>query len=156
MLNDEIKAKYQNSIKDGALRELRAALLFIERGYTVSVPNMSTRYDFIAEKFPIIIRVQVKPLKPIKSKAKNQPHDIEWFIPAYSTVSKKKRPYSIEDCNIVVGIDNEYGNYAVVPIGEITETSAVYRVTDYKGRKRKKYLNPSNFDDICGQYKYMK
>ena len=148
--NDDNKSLYEESIKYGALRELIAAKLFIKQGYTVSVPSMSARYDFIAEKFPVIIRVQIKPLVSIKQKNSAKSTDGEWCIRPWSFAKGKRKPYSIEDCNVIMGVDIETGDYAIIPIDEVSGNATEYKITDYRGRNRTKYLNPIDFDDVCG------
>jgi hypothetical protein len=134
------RIKYQESIKDGALRELVAVQLFIRHGFTVSIPNMSTRYDFIAEKDCKFIRVQVKPLVPKKTAKTPSSYDL-WCIRPYSTISGKKRPYSIEDCDMVVGISLETPDYAIVPIHKIENRITEYRLSKHKNSMGKDYLN---------------
>jgi hypothetical protein len=62
MINESKKFEYQEATKYGTLRELKAVQMFMERGFIVSTPNMNVRYDFIAEKYPKYIRIQVKKL----------------------------------------------------------------------------------------------
>ena len=100
--NNTDNSKYTESIKFGALRELEAIKLFMQRGYTISVPNMSTRYDFVAEKYPAIIRVQVKNLKLKKTRSDNKLSHNIWQINAYSTVYGKKCPYTKDDCDVII------------------------------------------------------
>ena len=164
MQYDDKRHLYEKSIKYGALREIEAIKIFVERGYTVSVPTMSERYDFIAEKYPIILRVQVKPLRPTKKTENNAPSDIEWCIRPWSAAKGKRKPYCIEDCNIVMGIAVDVSGeivyvsnkiiYAIVPIYEIENKAVEYKLTNYKNRNRTQYLNPDNehFDYICAQF----
>jgi hypothetical protein len=79
-INEEKKAKFDESIKFGTLREISAMKHFIEQGFTVSVPNMSVRYDFIAEKYPLFLRVQVKNLHLKKEKTDNISSRTIWCI----------------------------------------------------------------------------
>ena len=119
MQNDDKTILFKEAIKFGALRELKAAQLFIKQGYTVSFPIMSARYDFIAEKHTNIVRVQVKPLIPIPGQTVNQSPNVEWFIRPWSFAKGKRIPYSIKDCNVVMGIDIDTGTFAIVPVDEV-------------------------------------
>jgi hypothetical protein len=136
----DARTKYQDSIKYGALRELTAIKMFIERGFVVSVPSMSARYDFIAEKYPAIIRVQVKNL--ILKKGNNEgksSHEL-WSIRTYSMAYGKRRPYEIEDCDMVVGICLDTGSFAIAPISEI-QGKTEFRLSGHRASKGKEYLN---------------
>jgi len=139
-MNIDSSNKYIEANRFGALRELEAAKIFIQRGYTVSVPTMSARYDFIAEKYPVILRVQVKNLKLKKPRSENKlSHDI-WQINAYSTVYGEKRPYTIKDCNVIVGICLETGAFAIVPIDKISGKISC-KLSEHEKNKVRNYLN---------------
>ena len=141
-MTDEKKAEYQESMQRGALRELRAMQLFMEQGFAVSVPNMNARYDFIAEKYPSVFRVQVKNLilKKKKTEKRIDSHDV-WCIRTWSFVQGKRHAYTIEDCNFVVGISYETKDYAIVPISEIEGSVSEYRLSEHSNSKGKEYLN---------------
>ena len=134
------KAEYQESGKYGALRELSAVKIFIEQGFTVSIPSMSARYDFIAEKYPALIRVQVKNLTLKKGNLGEQSSHKTWCIRPYSSAYGKKRTYVIEDCDMVVGIHLDTGTFAIVPIGEIAGKTE-YRLSAHKDSKGREYLS---------------
>ena len=139
---DEAKsAEYQESIKFGALRELKAIQHFIEQGFVVSVPNMSARYDFIAEKYPLFLRVQVKNLVSKKSKTGNPSSQDVWCIRPYSFVNGERRSYRKEDCDLIVGISLETGNFAIVPINQVEGRPTEYRLSSHINSKGKDYLN---------------
>ena len=140
-INEEKNLEFQESTKFGALREISAIRHFIEQGFTVSIPNMSVRYDFIAEKYPIFLRVQVKNLIPKKKKTDHPSSQAVWCIRAYSTVFGKRRPYSIADCDVVVAISLETEDFAIVPISEVEGRSSEYRLSKHDDSKGKAYLN---------------
>jgi len=140
-LNTGSDSKYTESIKFGALREVEAVKIFIERGYTVSIPSMSARYDFIAEKYPAIIRVQVKSLNLIKARTENKLSHNVWQLNAYSTVYGEKHPYSKNDCDVITGICLDTGAFAIVPIDEIAGRKTSYRLSEHEKSKGKAYLN---------------
>ena len=139
-MNEEKKAEFEESIKFGALREICAMKHFIEQGFTVSVPNMSVRYDFIAEKYPKFLRVQVKKLDSKKEKTDNPLSQTVWCIRSYSSANKKKRPYSSKDCDVIVGISLKYRDFAIVPISEV-DGKKEFRLSKDKNSNGKNYLN---------------
>ena len=55
MTEENKKLEYRESTKYGTLRELNAIKKFMEQGFTVSIPNMSVRYDFVAERNSVFI-----------------------------------------------------------------------------------------------------
>lgn len=122
--------KYQESAKCGALRELKAAEIFMKQGFTVSVPNMmSARYDFIAEKYPVVYRVQTETLNLKKGTVNT------WYIHPFSTVKGERRIYTKKDCDVVVGICLDTGNFAIVPISEIGDKKEFRLPEHEKGRQ---------------------
>lgn len=52
-----------STILKGTLTELRCKLYFIELGYIVSVPEPTTRYDFILDTGENLFKIQVKTSK---------------------------------------------------------------------------------------------
>ena len=132
-------AEYQESGKYGALRELAAIKMFVERGFIVSIPNMNARYDFIAEKYPHILRMQVKKLVLKKGHAGEQSSHKIWCIRSYSTVYGKRRTYDSMDCDMVVGICLDTGTFAIVPISKISGKSE-FRLSTHKDSRGRAYL----------------
>ena len=137
---DNKQLEYQESTKYGALRELTAIKLFMEKEFTVSVPNMNVRYDFIAEKYPETIRVQVKNLKLKKGEIDDLSSHKTWCINSYSLINGKKRPYEPEDCDMIVGVCLETGDFAIVPIDKISGKTE-FRLSAHKDSKGRDYLN---------------
>ena len=149
---EDKKVLFQEAIKFGALRELKAAKHFIELGYTVSIPSMSARYDFIAEKYPTIIRVQVKNLILKKGDISNPASHKTWCIRPYSTVLGKRQPYNIEDCDVIMGVSLDTDDFAIVPVSEVDGNAAEYRLSNHKDSKGKMYLNSYKaIDDFIGK-----
>ena len=145
-MTDEKKLEYQESIKYGAQRELRAMLIFMEQGYAVSVPNMSARYDFIAEKYPEILRVQVKNLIQKKKKTENRTNSYDvWCVRPWSVANGQRRGYTIDDCDLVVGISydskNRTTDFAIVPVDEVAGNATEYRLSEHDNSKGKEFLN---------------
>jgi len=141
MQADDKKILFQESVKYGALRELKAAMLFMDQEYTVSVPNMSARYDFIAERYPAVIRVKVKNLVLKKGDTGDSLSHKTWCIRPYTTTYGKRHPYNIEDCDIIVGISLDTGDFALVPISEVIGKATEYNLSMHKDSKGKEYLN---------------
>ena len=79
-MTEDTQSKYRKSMKFGVLRELVAVKLFMESDFIVSIPNISARYDFIAEKYPVMIRVQVKNLVLSKARTQNEQSFTVWSI----------------------------------------------------------------------------
>ena len=144
-MTDEKKLEFQNSTKFGALRELSAMWHFMKQGFTVSIPNMSVRYDFIAEKHPCYLRVQVKNLILKKAKTENESSYDVWCVRPYSMAYGKKRPYDINDCDVIIGIslktEDSPENFAIIPINEVKGRAAEYRLSEHENSNGKDYLN---------------
>ena len=87
---DDKKAEYLESMKYGALREMSAMKIFMELGFIVSIPNINARYDFIAEKYPSFIRVQVKNLILKKGDVNEKDSHLTWCIRPFSGIKDKK------------------------------------------------------------------
>ena len=139
-MDEEKKTEYQESMKFGALRELSALKIFIEQGFTVSIPNINARYDFIAEKYPALIRVQVKNLILKKGDTNEEASHLTWCIRPYSMAYGKKRTYDHDDCDLVVGINLDVGTFAIVPISELIGKTE-FRLSTHKDSKGKNYLD---------------
>jgi hypothetical protein len=139
---DESKAaEYLESIKFGTLRKLRATKMFMEMDYIVSAPNMNTRYDLIIEKYPAIWRIQVKNLIRKKEKTTNKlSHDV-WCIRPWTLNKGERRSFSIDDCDFIVGISLEHGDFAVIPISEVVGKTTEYRLSLHEDSKGRDYLN---------------
>ena len=148
-MSEDKKAEYQESNKFGTLRVLSVVKMFIERGFIVSIPSMTTRYDFIAEMYPALIRVQVKNLSLKKDETENESSHKLWCIRSYSSPRGEKRTYSIEDCDMIVGICLDSGTFAIVPISEIGGKTE-FRLSTHKDSKGREYLNSCKaLDDFC-------
>lgn len=141
MQNNNKITEYQKSMKLGTLRELEAIKLFMKQDFTVSVPNINARYDFIAESYPKILRVQVKNLKLKKDSTDNPQSYKTWCIRPWTVAYGKKRPYTKDDCDMIVGINLDTGDYAVVPVHEVSGNAAEYRLSKHEDSNGKKYLN---------------
>lgn len=98
----------------GLSRELYAAFLMSQKGYSISFPaRRGERYDFIAEKHPCIYRVQVKDLNYESSPNPDNPQATEGWV-----IRSGHRAYSRQDCDLVVGVNTERNEWAIVPIEE--------------------------------------
>lgn len=92
----------------------------------VSMPVADDRYDLIAEKHPNYFRIQVKPLnlKYIKSPKYDTSCD-SWVINAYTNPKGKKKTYTNDDTDFVMGVEIETGNYAIIPIYEVSNCGTI-------------------------------
>jgi len=140
MINESKKFEYQEATKYGTLRELKAVQMFMERGFIVSTPNMNVRYDFIAEKYPKYIRIQVKKLILKKGDIDDSLIHKTWCIRPYSTLYGKKRFYKEEDCDMVIGICLKTDTFAIVPIDKINEKTE-FRLSEHETSIGREYLN---------------
>jgi len=117
---------------EGTMRELIAAKILMEQGYRISTPNFGAcRYDIIAEKFPIFIRVQVKPLKPLSLSTETLQ---KWSVQAESN----NKPYTNADCDVIMAINLESNNFAIVPIEKAT---GLFNISTHNTNTRRQYLN---------------
>lgn len=137
MMNEDFK----NSNRYGAIRELIATKILMEQGYNISIPNIDVRYDLIAERYPVFIRVQVKSLKLKSAKNPNESLSVDtWSINPYTIINGEKRTYSNEDCDVIMGIDLNSNNYAIVPIDKIAGKQE-FRLSEHENSNGKDYLN---------------
>lgn len=111
---------------EGACRELLASQILLKNGYMVSMPVADDRYDLIAEKHPNYFRIQVKPLnlKYIKDPKYDTSCD-SWVINAYTNPKGKKKTYTNDDTDFVMGVEIETGNYAIIPIYEVPNCGVI-------------------------------
>lgn len=113
--------------KTGALNELKAQLLYTERGYDVFTPiHNKTRADFIAVKDKEILRVQVKTAQYNGD-----------YIQARLDINDTR--YTAEDCDVIVFILN--GRIWIAPIAEIYGLSSIClgKVDGLEYQSRKQY-----------------
>jgi hypothetical protein len=142
-MSNEKAIEYQQSMKFGVLREMRAMKLFIERDYIVSVPNINARYDFVAEKDSKFIRVQVKNLVSKKTaNPEDETTQTVWAIRAWTIKNGEKRPYSVDCCDLVVGISLDTDDFAIVPVEkELEDRTTEYRLSEHSDSMGREYLN---------------
>ncbi|HRZ28800.1 MAG TPA: group I intron-associated PD-(D/E)XK endonuclease [Spirochaetota bacterium] len=121
----KVKAPVKTSIEtatEGGLRELKAAAILMQEGFSVFTPviNMNYRYDLIAEKNNKFYRIQVKSLSlQFEKNPEYSTSCDQYIIHAYTTPRGKKRTYSKEDCDFIIGIDLNNDQYACIPIKHV-------------------------------------
>lgn len=133
------KKNHQKIEEESSRRELFAAMKLFEEGYRVSVPIGSPRYDLIAEKHPIYIRIQVKNLKlQFKGISDNTNTNDQWIIEAYTAPKGVRKTYSEKDIDVIFAVNLETQDFAIIPIKDIPKSG---RVRISERAKRGCFLN---------------
>ncbi|AGF91032.1 hypothetical protein SXHG_00010 [Synechococcus phage MRHenn-2013a] len=129
-----------NKHMTGVKSELRAAIWFSERGYSVFFPLLTqSRVDFVVIKGPECIRVQVKTATwSISGKYKYLQVRLK------SRDRQPKQLYSKEEVDVIFVIKDD--NYWMIPIGDVEGlTSLCLESTNPKPKYHNKQYNPESY-----------
>ena len=63
-----------------------------------------------------------------------------WYIHTFSFVNGKRRTYTEGDCELIVGVCLDSGNFAIVPICEVIGKT-VFNLSEHEQSKGREYLN---------------
>ena len=102
----------------GKILELEVAQNLIHKGYRVCWPLLNERYDIVAEKYPVYIRIQVKPMRKVID----------------ANIDKWKI-----NTDLIWAIDINLKDYAIIPV-ENAPGCVTYISTNERNEKRE-YLN---------------
>ncbi len=118
-----------NSYHKGVMTERQAELEFLKQGWATYYPSAVERCDFIAVKWPHILRVQVK-----TGNLENQNRSI---------VAKSNRPYTKEDIDVVAISDPKNDTFYFVPVEDLNGSVIRLRLDDYVNEIKEPKALPS-------------
>ncbi|SFH22592.1 hypothetical protein SAMN05660649_04343 [Desulfotomaculum arcticum] len=101
----------------GVITERAAELEFLKEGWSTYYPTTVERCDFIAVKWPHVLRVQVK-----TGSVENQNRSI---------VAKSNRPYSKEEIDVVAISDPQNDTFYFIPVEDLNGNVIRLRLDDY-------------------------
>lgn len=101
----------------GVMTEKKAELAFLAEGWAIYVPTTVERCDFIAVKWPQVVRVQVK-----TGSLENHNRSI---------VAKSNRQYSKEEVDVVAILNPLDESFFYVPVEDLNSNVIRLRLDDY-------------------------
>ena len=110
------KAVMKSRVQTGSATEFLVAYNLTEQGFTISLPvTVSPKYDLIAERDGLMLRVQVKTMGRTKGKINIPTGSYRYYSKRYISGAKLKRQYSRGDFDVLAALDRDTSTVYYVP-----------------------------------------